>query len=66
MAEIVNLRRARKARERAQEEATAAENRLRFGRTKTERKTEKAKEELRAKRLDQHRREPGRDDEAGR
>lgn len=37
MAEIVNLRAARKARNRAQAEKTASENRARFGRTKAER-----------------------------
>ncbi len=36
-AEIVNLRRARKAKARASDEAAAAENRIRFGRTKDER-----------------------------
>jgi hypothetical protein len=36
MAEIVNLRSARKARDRARAEHTAAENRAKFGRTKAE------------------------------
>lgn len=34
MAEIVNLRRARKERARAEKDARAADNRTRFGRTK--------------------------------
>ncbi len=34
MAEIVNLRRARKARKRAEQKAEAADNRARFGRSK--------------------------------
>ena len=38
MAEIVNLRRARKDRARAEKEAGAAENRTRFGRTKGEKR----------------------------
>ncbi len=38
MAEIVNLRRARKTKAREQKEAVAAENRARFGRPAHERK----------------------------
>ena len=37
MAEIVNLRRARKGKARAEKDARAADNRVRFGRTKAER-----------------------------
>ena len=37
MAEPINLNKARKARERVEAEAKAAENRVRFGRTKAER-----------------------------
>lgn len=37
MAEIINLRLARKARQRADAEQKAAENRARFGRSKNER-----------------------------
>ncbi len=40
MAEIVNLRQARKARKRAEKTAKAAENRVRFGRTKAESKAQ--------------------------
>ena len=40
MAEIVNLRRERKHRERQQSDTAAAENRAKFGRTKAERNTE--------------------------
>ncbi|MFN3583155.1 DUF4169 family protein [Phenylobacterium sp.] len=36
MAELINLNKARKAREREQAKAKAAENRVRFGRTKGE------------------------------
>ena len=36
-ADIINLRRARKAKVRREAEAQAAENRVRFGRTKAER-----------------------------
>jgi hypothetical protein len=50
MADIINLRRARKARSRAEAEKRAEENRVRFGRTKHEisvRKAEKALDERR-------------------
>ncbi len=47
MAEIVNLNRARKARQRAQAERQAAENRVRFGRTKADKRRE-AQEKQRA------------------
>jgi hypothetical protein len=40
MAEIINLRRARKAKARQGAADTAANNRLRFGRTKAERMNE--------------------------
>ena len=42
MAEIVNLRRARKDRARAEKEAGAAENRTRFGRDKAEKRKAQA------------------------
>lgn len=54
-AEIVNLRRARKARARASDEAAAAENRIRFGRTKDERQAVKALASLDERRLEGHR-----------
>ena len=49
MAEIVNLKDFRKNRARAEAEAKAAENRVRFGRTRDER-NRKAFEDKRAKR----------------
>ena len=42
MSDIVNLNRARKAKARAGAKATAAENRVKFGRTKGEKKGEEA------------------------
>lgn len=42
MAEIVNLRQARKARARAAAEQKAAENRARFGRTKADKAIDRA------------------------
>lgn len=38
MAEIINLREARKRKARAEKEKQAADNRIRFGRTKAERR----------------------------
>lgn len=55
MAEIVNLRRARKAKARADKEAKAAENRATFGRPKSERALSEAKAELAGRGLDAHR-----------
>ena len=54
-AEIVNLRRARKAKARARDEAAAAENRIRFGRTKEERRSVEALATLDKRRLEGHR-----------
>ena len=52
MAEIVNLRQARKARARQTAEQRAAERRTRFGETKAERKLRLARENERARLLD--------------
>ncbi|PSC05110.1 DUF4169 domain-containing protein [Alsobacter soli] len=54
-ADIINLRRARKAKGRAAAEAQASENRVRFGRTKAERQRLEAEDELAARRLEGHR-----------
>lgn len=65
MAEIVNLRRARKTRSKAEAEARAAENRIAFGRTKAEKKQSEAEKALQATRLDGHRltrEKPGKDE----
>lgn len=60
MAEIVNLRAARKARERAEARPAADENAARFGRTKALKALEKARAEKARETLDAHRREePG-------
>jgi hypothetical protein len=60
MAEIVNLRLARKKRARADKETRASENRVAFGRSKAERQATNAENEIAQRRLDLHRR----DDEA--
>ena len=57
MAELVNLRQARKRRDRADAEKTADANRLKFGRTKAERDLKAAEErradaDLNSKKLD--------------
>ena len=57
MAEIVNLRQARKRKARLDKEAAAAENRIAFGRTKAERKASEARTELDARRLEGHKRD---------
>ena len=55
MGELVNLRRARKDRDRRRREDEAAENRVKFGRSKAEKLTAKAQDALEARRLDGHR-----------
>jgi hypothetical protein len=57
MADILNLRRARKRKHRAEKEAQAAQNRLTFGRTKAERTLAEARQDLADRRLDAHRRD---------
>jgi hypothetical protein len=57
MGEIVNLRRARKAKARAEGERRAAANRIAHGRTRAEREATKAETELQVARLDGHRRD---------
>jgi hypothetical protein len=58
MAEIINLRQARKARDRKAAEQAAAEARVRHGRTKGQRAKEKTEAERLSRTLDQSRREP--------
>jgi Domain of unknown function (DUF4169) len=52
MAEIVNLRQARKARARIAAGAAAAENRARFGRTKADKARERLEAEASGRTLD--------------
>jgi Domain of unknown function (DUF4169) len=58
MTEIINLNRARKAKTRVEDKARAAENRIRFGRTKAQKAVDQALEAKAAHALDQTRREP--------
>ena len=57
MSEIINLNKARKARAQAQAKADAAENRVRFGRTRSEKTAAKAEVAKLDRHLDQTRRE---------
>ncbi len=56
MADVINLRRARKAKVRAEKETVAAENRARFSRPAQERKLAATLEDKRNRTLDLHRR----------
>jgi hypothetical protein len=58
MADILSLSKARKAKARADKEATAAANRAKFGRTKAERVADESRKNLATKLIDAHRREP--------
>lgn len=57
MADILSLSKARKAKARAAKEQTAAENRVRFGRTKGEKQRDGALTRLAQKRLDDAKRD---------
>jgi hypothetical protein len=57
MAEIINLRQARKQKARAEKEARANENRTAFGRTKAEKNLSQAEQDLAKSRLDSHKRD---------
>lgn len=57
MAEIVNLRAARKDRERQKARAKGDENAAKFGRTKAEKQLEAARAEKARRELDGHERE---------
>jgi hypothetical protein len=56
-AEIVNLRRARKNRERAGREKAAEANRIAFGRSKAEKDATRANAKLADRRIEAHRRD---------
>jgi hypothetical protein len=65
--EIVNLRRARKARERLKDETQAQANRTRFGLSKAERQLADKTNALAERRLENHRRDsaaPGESEDA--
>jgi hypothetical protein len=60
MAEIINLNKARKSRDKADAQSRAEENRVKFGRTKAEKDASRREAETRDRHLDSHKR---RDDE---
>ncbi len=62
MAELVNLRLARKRREREKKEAAAADNRIASGTPKAARRKAQAERDLADARLDSHRLEPPHDE----
>ena len=57
MAEIINLRQARKTKARTEAEATATQNRLTHGRSKAERTASETRSDLDSRRHESHRRE---------
>ena len=57
MAEIINLRRARKARDRSDERLKGDANAAKHGRAKAERERDERAADIARKRLDGHRRE---------
>jgi len=57
--DVVNLRRFRKAKEKAEAQARAEANRAKHGRTKVERETTGQSKSLIDRRLDAHRRDAG-------
>lgn len=63
--EIINFRKARKAKARADKEKRAEENRAKFGRTKAEKQKARAEGEIAVRRLDAHRRAEGGDEDEG-
>jgi hypothetical protein len=65
MAEIVNLRLARKRKALHEKERAAEANRALHGRTKAERQRDKTKAEQQARHLDGHLRDPGGPGESG-
>ncbi|HJW80111.1 MAG: DUF4169 family protein [Microvirga sp.] len=65
MADIINLRRARKAKARAEKEAEASENRARFGRPGREQMSTEATRDMQDRKLDAHRRDGPGEDPAG-
>jgi hypothetical protein len=65
VAEVVNLRRARKERARAEAARTADANRVAFGRTKAEKSLTAAERDLTARRIDGHKLDVQREEPEG-
>ncbi|MGL5741479.1 MAG: DUF4169 family protein [Legionella sp.] len=62
MADIINLNKKRKAKNRLQKERKASENRIKFGRTKKEKQIEKQENERIERHLDWHKLEKKEDE----
>lgn len=62
MADVLNLNKARKRKQRADAAREAAENRVKFGRTKAQKQRDEEEAAEAARRLEQLRREPPRED----
>ena len=58
MADILSLSKARKAKARADRDAAAAGNRVKFGRSKAEKAKDAAQKSIAEKIIDAHKREP--------
>lgn len=54
MADVINLNKKRKAKNRLEKEKKASENRIKFGRTKKEKQIEKQENERTERHLDGH------------
>ena len=54
MTQVINLQKKRKAKARTDKEKQAVENRVKFGRTKAEKQTEKLKSEILSRHIDGH------------
>ena len=57
MVEVINLKRARKQKERANAQAAAGANRAAFGRTKAEKKLSQSRADAERRKLDGHKRD---------
>jgi RNase H-fold protein (predicted Holliday junction resolvase) len=57
MGDLVNLRRARKSKQRDERDKTAEANRRLFGRTRAEKESEAARRDLAARNIDAHKRD---------
>lgn len=57
MKDVVNLRQVRKTKAREEEEARASANRVKFGRSKLEKKLTKATNDAVSRKLDAHKRD---------
>ena len=57
MADILSLSKARKSKAKADKEACASENRVKFGRTRAEKAVDKARQDPTEKSIDAHKRD---------